>query len=734
MNIAPWVPAALELGGLVASGVGSWLDSRDRRGYQNQIGQMQEDARKRVADAERIAIQRANRLSLLTKQNVRPEPIDVDLPVVPQYKPGTSTKIFKGLGFGLGAASLASTATQKTQEYNKKLAEKAGEQQAATDLMGVLAQQPKIGSTQLYESDRAGSLFENFFSDVDMINSMGDLSPKEHKIARNYLTDQYQQPAWTSGEVLTRTLEDVRGLGAAKALDNLKDNPDNTIQFDGLFSGDSESAFLGSYSKAIAGSYDAFKQQEVAQLNAEAALELKRNQMQAKRVADLLASKHKNLENRLKSEDNTQEYLERGEYVLQHHQPFQGALKKYGQLTTALNLIQQSVEGPWITELDKNGNPIIDPITNKPRIIENKHHSHVIDKTTGELTGLKLTGGTVDALYQFYQRGMDDGVVHGEDVVRIRSAFDTWWQTNIGQPFESWYNRNWDPEKGVGTKGGSPQPVSPTALFELAGILDENKILMQTRIDEHLTNTINAFMSESVLQNIRDGGIYDWQNKEQFQRDLTRRLALPYQSYLDPNKFSLPRRRSDLPLYDSWQQQIDTYNAQGADINTFIRGAIDIKNAQTSLTEPLYKEDDPDTMIGDSARNYWAENLFKNPNAEPLPGAFLGPMAQYVTDPSGIARDLWNAPEDLRRQSGLEGMFQLRSSGGGLGNLLSRTAETAAAIPVTAGRQMISGAQALPGLAQELHGGAANLAQQGLSGLGRLGRHRITSDAFAGGR
>ena len=152
------------------------------------------------------------------------------------------------------------------------------------------------------------------------------------------------------------------------------------------------------------------------------------------------------------------------------------------------------------------------------------------------------------------------------------------------------------------------------------------------------------------------------------------------------------------------------------------------------MTKPLYKEDDPDTMIDDNARNYWAENLFKNPNAEPLPGAFLGPMAQYVTDPSGIARDLWNAPEDLRRQSGFEGMFQLRSSGGSLGNLLSRTAETAAAIPVTAGRQMISGAQALAGLAQELHGGAANLAQQGLSGLGRLGRHRITSDAYAGGR
>ena len=78
MNIAPWVPPALELGSLVSSGVGSWLDSRDKRNYQNKIARMQEDARKRAADAERIAIQRANRLSLLTGQTVRPEPIDID--------------------------------------------------------------------------------------------------------------------------------------------------------------------------------------------------------------------------------------------------------------------------------------------------------------------------------------------------------------------------------------------------------------------------------------------------------------------------------------------------------------------------------------------------------------------------------------------------------------------------------------------------------------------------------
>ena len=71
MNIAPWVPAALQFGSLVTSGVGSWLDSRDKRNYQNKIAQMQEDARKRAAEAEAIAIKRANRLSLLTGQTVR---------------------------------------------------------------------------------------------------------------------------------------------------------------------------------------------------------------------------------------------------------------------------------------------------------------------------------------------------------------------------------------------------------------------------------------------------------------------------------------------------------------------------------------------------------------------------------------------------------------------------------------------------------------------------------------
>ena len=695
MNIAPWVPAALEFGGLVASGVGSWLDSRDRRKYQNQIGQMQEDARKRVADAERLAMQRANRLSLLTGRNVRPEPIDIDLPVVPQYKSGTSAKIFQGLGFGLGASSLASSAVQKAQQYNTQLAEKAGKQQAAIDIANTLSNQPKIGSSQAYESsEQTGEIFENFFSDVDMINSMGTLSPQQLKTAQNYMQDKYQQRAWTSGEVLSKTLGDVRQLEGPAALKNLKNNPENAIQFDGLFSGNAESSFLGSYAEAMAGSYDTLKRQEVDQLNMEAQLEAQRMRIQTTRMSNLLSEKHRSIQHRLEQSDNTQEYLNKGAKLLEDSKPLQGAVDKADQLGIALNLIQANVSGPWIQATDENGNVIIDPITKKPRIIENKNAGAVIDENTGELVGIRLSGGVTDAMFQLYQRGMDDGVVHATDIERIRESIDTTWERWFQQPFESWYNRSFDPESGVGPRGGSPQPISEEGVFEIVSILDTNRDLMLQRIDEHVTNTINSLQTESVLQNIRDGGIYDWQTVEQFQRELVQRLGIPYKSYLDADKFALPRSAGEFPFGVERQQQLKMWKAGGANVHGDVVEAIKKKGTDASISyedKVSLTETDPDTMIGNRVTAYWTENLFKNPDVEPLPGAFLGDAARYITDPSRMGQDAVNAFGDLRRQAGVQGSLNMRDAP----SWMNRLGETAAAVPIVAGQQVINSVDAV---------------------------------------
>ena len=133
MAISPWVPAAVELGSLAFSGIGSWLSSRDQRKYQEDIRRMQEDARKRVADAQKIANQRANYFSIMTKQRVAPDPVNLDLPVIPAYDPGNWTKLMSGLGKGLGYAAKGASAFHTAQTYSEKLAAEAGKQAAQRD-------------------------------------------------------------------------------------------------------------------------------------------------------------------------------------------------------------------------------------------------------------------------------------------------------------------------------------------------------------------------------------------------------------------------------------------------------------------------------------------------------------------------------------------------------------------------------------------------------------------------
>ena len=130
-SIDPWVPSAIAFGSQVVSGIGNYFENKNRVKYQNKVAQMQEDARKRIAEAQKKAVKRANFFSLMTGQNLQAEPVDYDLPVIPAYESGGWTKALRGVGQGLGYASQATDTLIKMQDYNEAKASRAGEQAAA---------------------------------------------------------------------------------------------------------------------------------------------------------------------------------------------------------------------------------------------------------------------------------------------------------------------------------------------------------------------------------------------------------------------------------------------------------------------------------------------------------------------------------------------------------------------------------------------------------------------------
>tara|TARA_R110000851_G_scaffold323955_1_gene491007 strand:+ start:959 stop:3601 length:2643 start_codon:yes stop_codon:yes gene_type:complete len=134
-SIDPWVPSAVAFGSQVVSGIGNYFENKDRVKYQNKVAQMQEDARKRVAEAQKKSVQRANYFSLLSGRNIQAEPVDFDLPVIPAYESGGWSKALRGVGQGLGYASQATDTIQKVQEYNEQKASRAGQQSAAQHIL-----------------------------------------------------------------------------------------------------------------------------------------------------------------------------------------------------------------------------------------------------------------------------------------------------------------------------------------------------------------------------------------------------------------------------------------------------------------------------------------------------------------------------------------------------------------------------------------------------------------------
>ena len=719
MNIAPWVPPALELGSLVSSGVGSWLDSRDKRNYQNKIARMQEDARKRAADAERIAIQRANRLSLLTGQTVRPEPIDIDLPVVPGYEPGTATRILKGLGFGLGSANLASSTVLKAQEYNTKLAEKAAEQQAAMDIMGAMTNQPAVGDLK-YGPEQGGQWYtlQDKLDDTAKFGDWSNLTARQQQLAQEYLEDKYTIPTYTSGDVLTKTLGDFRHYTPEKALENLRNNPENQVQFDGLFSGDAARAFKGSYSKVMAGAYDTYKQQELAQLGQEAKLELQAQQLQYKRMADLRALSDQGYDRDISASDRSMDLLKLGSDMTNADKVLQSQRGKLTQVDMALNLVQASIGEPWIHKKDPiTGEVLIDPITKKPTIVQNEASGYVWAED-GTFDGYEIKGVTADALLQMYQRGLDDSVVHAYDITRIQASLDTWFQTNLGQPLEAWYERNFGENAAVGQ---SPQPISPEAMLRLISILDTNSDHLRGQFNSSLDNIIGALQTENVLQNVRGGGIYTWNSVSQFQRDLATRIKGPYQDELR-DLFEIPKTRADMPLHTEWQAQRATYLEAGRNAKGNLTGALQQKELDTEdpdlleLFKPVAKWDEFATGEGlqteTQLKNYWDNAIFKNDDAEPLNVPFANDIASglapYTQDSAflnfgKIGSDIAASDGYLRRRAGVDRAINFRD---GLFPGLARALETTASVPIIAGQQLTNSAAA-----------GANLLSLGTQGL-----------------
>lgn len=721
MNIAPWVPAALQFGSLVTSGVGSWLDSRDKRNYQNKIAQMQEDARKRAAEAEAIAIKRANRLSLLTGQTVRPEPVDVDLPVISGYKPGTATKIFQGLGFGLGAANLATSALSKAQEYNTKLAEKAAEQQAAVDIMSAMENQPAIGDIKLgpHQGGQWYTLTDKRRDEA--LFDWSSLTPAQQRVAQQYLEDKYAPQYYTSGDILSKTVADLRKNNPDAALKAVQEDPGNNIQFSGLFSGNAEAAFKGAYAKTMAGAYDTYKRQEITQLGQEAALELDHMRLQASRLSKLISSQDKAVDVRFKLNDNTQKLYEKAQDLVEKSPTMRSLRNKLDSMDLALNLVTESIGPGWVHKIDREtGKYIIDPNTKKPKLFPNEASGLKFDEKTGEFLGYTLSGIVVDGLTQMYQRGLDEGVVHATDVTRINSAIDTWFEVNFKQNFTTWLDRQ------LGTGPDHPIPLRPEAMLGLIEILDTNADHLRGRLNSNLDGIIDSFLTEELQQNILSGDIYTWNSVEQFQRDFATRIKTPYRNVLK-DQFTIPGSQQDLPGFG----EFDAQERAREEARRKLRGFAD--NAKIALNQKGGEEEDPDILelikpvsewgefsdegmrTTSEVNNYWANSLFKNPDAEPLnipfANAFTSALAPYTQghmqssiglpiNVGKVASDIYGSGEYLRRRAGIDNALQLR---GGIFPGLASVLETAAAVPIVAGQQLMNAGAA-----------GANLAQYGL--------------------
>ena len=339
-SIDPWVPSAIAFGSQVVSGIGNYFENKNRVKYQNKVAQMQEDARKRIAEAQKKAVKRANFFSLMSGQNLQAEPVDYDLPVIPAYESGGWTKALRGVGQGLGYASQASDTLIKMQDYNESKATRAGEQAAAMHI---------ADSQTSYE--------------------LGPVPAKEEV------------------ERQARRIAQLRSIDADQAWENSLE-ADSSLS--GMFSGKSDSAFKEAYATRIANANAVMKKTQDTNLRLWQA-----NIEEAAR--DELIETNRKTAARTKADTTA-------------------ATKQAEAGTDFTNAMLASADYKMNTKL----------LIQTDKIMALANHEDWQYDEDGNLTGIKLNAATSTAIFNLYQRTMDDGVVHEADINRIKEGLDTW--------------------------------------------------------------------------------------------------------------------------------------------------------------------------------------------------------------------------------------------------------------------------------------------------------------------
>ena len=375
-SIDPWVPSAVAFGSQVVSGIGNYFEGKNRVKYQNKVAQMQEDARKRIAEAQKQSVRRANYFSLLTGQNLQAEPVDFDLPVIPAYESGGISKVLRGVGQGLGYASQATDTLMKMQDYNEAKASRAGEQAAAMHIANV----------------NTGGMLGAIDPETNKPYTIGsEVEAQKHRIAQ------------------------LRGINADKAWENATDQDS---KLGGLFSGSSDMAFKSAYSDRIANAGSAMKKtytelykfqvmQDQDALQEEARINAQKAAANAK-LNFSIAENHAKI-----STDFTTDLL--------NSEPWKRGVKLINATDNILALV--------------DGNEEYD--------------------AAGKLTGYKINRATANAVFNLYQRTMDDGVVHEADINRIISGLDNFMES-ASISIEAFSK-------------GEVASISPEAAFELVG-------------------------------------------------------------------------------------------------------------------------------------------------------------------------------------------------------------------------------------------------------------------------
>jgi len=375
-SIDPWVPSAVAFGSQVVSGIGNYFENKDRVKYQNKVAQMQEDARKRIAAAQKQSVKRANYFSLLTGSNMQAEPVDFDLPVIPAYESGGWSKALRGVGQGLGYASQATDTLMKMQDYNEAKATRAGEQAASMHI-----------------------------ANVNTGGMLGAIDPETN------------EPYTIGSEVEAQKnrIAQLRGINATTAWENATEQDS---KLGGLFSGSSDMAFKSAYSERVANAGSAMKQTYT---------QLYKFQVQQDQEALREAARI--------SADKSAATAKLNFNVAENH----------AKISTDFTTDLLGSE-PW-----KRGVKLINATDNILALVDG---NEIYDEA-GKLTGYKINRATANAVFNLYQRTMDDGVVHEADINRIISGLDNYMkQAFIG--IEAFRN-------------GEVASISPEAAFQLVG-------------------------------------------------------------------------------------------------------------------------------------------------------------------------------------------------------------------------------------------------------------------------